>query len=601
MRLGAPLALWGLLVLPLIVLLYMLRTRRQDVPVSTIILWQRARRDLAAQRPARRLERSLLLLLQLLAAALIVLALAKPQLSLSGGQIPTAVIIDTSASMQATDETPTRFASAVRRAQELVASARGPVMIIEAGPRPQIVIPFSEPGAALAALERMRPTDGPGRLDQALTLALGQRAGGARPRVEVFTDRAGDAVPGVMYHVVGTSSRNVGIFGINVERDAGGSVLVIQVQNAGDRSERVPVIATMGDRRLHERTIDVGAHAVSSVSIPVAGSGVVRIELAVRDLLPVDNVAHAVVGTPPPRVIVAGAADRVLTEALAAIPVRFAPAQRVTSEALASADVVILNRTQPVELPPGNYLLLGTVAPNLPLTVDGTVAVGTALRWSLRHPVMRYVDLGEVTIGQALRLLPRGGEVLAEGDTALIWAHDGDGVRAVVVAFALDQSDLPLRVAFPIFLSNALSWLSGADRIYQTGDTVAIPSGSAPEAVVATPDGAQRRLPASAGRVIIPAVERAGVYTVRVGNREQRLAVNPVAEEINIAPIGPAPRPSSAQAPAAGERTGDIWRLILGLALVVLGAEWVVWLRGLPRIPKWGRNAYLLRQRGSHG
>ncbi|MGH2399578.1 MAG: vWA domain-containing protein, partial [bacterium] len=238
MSLREPVALWGLLILPLIVLLYMLRTRRQDVPVTTLILWQRARRDLAAQRPARRLERSLLLLLQLLAAALIVLALAKPQLSLSGGQTPTAVIIDTSASMQATDEPPSRFATAIRLAQEVVASAKGSIMIIDAGPRPQIVLPFSEPGAARAALDRMRPTDGPGRLDQALTVALGQRVGGVRPRVEVFTDRAGDAMPGVVYHVLGSSSQNVGVFGVNVERDAGGSVLIIQVQNAGDRPER---------------------------------------------------------------------------------------------------------------------------------------------------------------------------------------------------------------------------------------------------------------------------------------------------------------------------------------------------------------------------
>lgn len=601
MRLAEPLALWGLCVLPIIVLLYMLRTRRQAVPVSTLILWQRARRDLAAQRPARRLERSLLLLLQLLAAALIVLALAKPQLSLSGGQIPTAVIIDTSASMQATDETPTRFGAAIRRAQQVVGAASGPVMIIEAGPRPRIVTPFLEPGAARAALAQMRPTDGPGRLEQALTLALGQRVGGTRPRVQVFTDRAGNAMPGVTYHVVGSGSRNVGIFGINVERDARGSVLIVQVQNAGDRSERVPVIVSMGDRRVHERTIDVRAHAVASVAVPVAASGVARVELAVRDLLPVDNVAHAIVGTPPPRVIVAGSSDRVLTEALASIPVRFSPAQRVTPEALASADVVVLNRTPPVELPPGNYLLLGTTAPNLPLTVAGTVTGGTALRWSQRHPVMRYVDLNEVTIGQALRLQPRGGEVLAEGDSPLIWAYEGDGVRAVVVAFALDQSDLPLRVAFPIFLSNALSWLSGADRIYQTGDTVAIPSGSAPEAVVVMPDGAEHRLPASSGRVIIPTVEHAGVYAVRVGNREQRLAVNLVAEETNIAPVGAPVRSSSASASSEGDRTGALWRFILGLALAVLCAEWVLWLRGLPRTPTWARNAYLLRQRGSHG
>ncbi|HEU4798148.1 MAG TPA: hypothetical protein VFT63_04420, partial [bacterium] len=66
-------------------------------------------------------------------------------------------------------------------------------------------------------------------------------------------------------------------------------------------------------------------------------------------------------------------------------------------------------------------------------------------------------------------------------------------------------------------------------------------------------------------------------------------------------PVGAPPRSSSASAPRAGGRIGDIWRFILGLALIVLCAEWILWLRGLPRTPTWGRNAYLLRQRGSHG
>lgn len=599
MRLDAPAALWGLLVLPLIVLLYMLRTRRQDVPVSTLLLWQRARRDLAAQRPARRVERSLLLVAQLLAAALIVLALARPQLPLPGRGEPVVVVIDTSASMQATDEAPSRFAAAVRAAQEAAASAQGPVMVITAGARPRIAVPFSDPPLARDGLARLRATDGPGRLDQAITLALGQRTGGTRPRVEVFTDRAGAAVPGVTYHVVGSGVRNLGIAGIHVERDAGGSVLVVQVHNAGDRPERVPVIVTLGDRRLADRAFSVAAGAVASLTVPVAGRGVARIELGTRDLLDVDDVAYAVVGTPPPRVILAGSPDRVLAEALAAIPVRFAPALRVTPEALAASDVVILNRTPPVELPPGNYLLLGTTAPNLPLATDGTAHAPQLLRWAGRHPVMRYVDLGEVTIGEALRLVPRGGDVLAEGDTPLIWAYDGDGIRAVVLAFSLDQSDLPLRVAFPILLSNALSWLSGAERLYAAGDTIAIPSGSAPAAVVAGPDGGTQRVETTGGRIVLPAVERVGVYTVRIGDREVRLAVNPSAEESVIAPVAPPPAAGPRGAP--GGRTGDVWRLVLLAALLVLCAEWVLWLRTLPRIPRWARGAYLVRARGSDG
>src|SRR5438034_774447 len=83
------------------------RARRQDVPISSVLLWQRARQDLLAHMPVRRLERSLLLLLQLLVASLVVLALARPQLALPAASGPaTALVMDTSASMQATDVVP---------------------------------------------------------------------------------------------------------------------------------------------------------------------------------------------------------------------------------------------------------------------------------------------------------------------------------------------------------------------------------------------------------------------------------------------------------------------------------------------------------------
>ncbi len=586
MTLAFPAVLWGLLVLPAILLLYMLRTKRQDVAVSTVLLWQRARADLAAQRPARRLERSVLLLLQLLAAALVVLALARPQVALPWrGEAPTVIVMDTSASMQATDVAPSRFAVARSHAAALAASARGPVMVIAAGPRPRTVAPFADGAQARAALARLQPTDGPARLDQAITLAVGQRGAAGGARVEVFTDRAAAAIAGVTYHIVGVSSANVGIAGVNVERDVRGSVLVVQVTNAGDRAARVPVAVTMNGRPISQRTVPVPPGGLTSLTVPVAGSGIARIELGSRDALASDNVAYAMVGTPPPRVIVAGPADRVLTEALAAIPVGFSPIEHLTPETLAAADVVILNRTPPVDLPPGNYLLFGTVASNLPVTVEGTVRGPQVLRWSSHHPVMRYVDLTAITIGDALRLAPRGGDVLAEGETPLIWAYEHDGVRAVVVAFSPDQSDLPLHVGFPIFLNNALFWLAGAERSFQAGDTVMLPAGSATEALAIDPGGVEHRVRATGGRIVLPALERIGVYTIRAGGREQRLVVNPAPAESVIAPVFAPASPADPSARTRGLRT-DLWSAAVLLALGVLIAEWWLWMRSLPRIPQ---------------
>src|SRR5256712_4827374 len=462
MQLGLPAALWLLAVLPVIVLLYMLRARRQDVPISSVLLWQRARQDLLAHMPVRRLERSLLLLLQLLVASLVVLALARPQLALPAASGPaTALVMDTSASMQATDVLPSRFEAARAAALAEAARSAGPVMIVEAGPQPHAATGFADRVTARGALLRLRPTDAPARLEQAVAMAVAPRA--ARPGVRAVgvTGRATARVPGVQYSIVGETGRNIGIAGVRGDRKPGGYVTVGQVHNAGRLTERVPLTVSLNDRLVLERTVQVPAGATVGVPVRVAGEGILRAHITPHDPLAIDDTGYAVLGAPPVRVLIVGEQDRALVEALRAVGASVLPGTAPGAQTIAASDVVVLNRTPPVDLPPGNYLLVGTTALNLPLAVDGAVRAPQVLRWSRTHPVMRYVDLHDLTIGSALALRPRGGEVLAEGEVPLIWAYDSAGIRAVVLGFGLQESDLPLQIAFPILLNNALSWLSG--------------------------------------------------------------------------------------------------------------------------------------------
>ena len=584
MTLGLPAALWLLGVLPVIVLLYMLRARRQDVPISSVLLWQRARQDLLAHMPVRRLERSLLLLLQLLAASLVVLALARPQLALPAASgLATALVMDTSASMQATDVVPSRFEAARAAALAEVARSAGPVMVVEAGPQPHAVTGFADRGTARAALLRLRPTDAPARLEQAVAMAVAQRAGGRGVRVVVFTDRAAAPVPGVQYFIVGETGRNIGIAGVRGDRTPGGYVAVVQVHNAGRLTERVPLTVSLDDRLVLERTVQVPAGATVGVPVRVAGEGVLRAHITPHDSLAIDDTGYAVLGAPPVRALIIGEQDRALVEALRAIGASVLPAAAPGAQTIAASDVVVLNRTPPVDLPPGNYLLVGTTALNLPLAVDGAVRAPQVLRWSRTHPVMRYVDLHDLTIASALALRPRGGEVLAEGEVPLIWAYDSAGIRAVVLGFGLQESDLPLQIAFPILLNNALSWLSGAGDAYEAGDALIVPAGSHPEATLTGPDGRSTALRARDGQFVVPALERAGMYTLQFDGHTRRIAVNPAPSESEIAPVRPAAESDSSTPSRWVQRPLELARVLLALALMLLLAEWALWLRGLPR------------------
>src|SRR5215469_12623668 len=95
-------------IIPIILLLYFMRPKRQERIVGSTLLWKQALQDIQASRPWQRLRITPLLLLQLLAALVIVLILARPAIFASSPiRGNTIIILQASASMQATDVTPT--------------------------------------------------------------------------------------------------------------------------------------------------------------------------------------------------------------------------------------------------------------------------------------------------------------------------------------------------------------------------------------------------------------------------------------------------------------------------------------------------------------
>src|SRR5918992_2049909 len=131
----APLGLLGLLAIPVIVALYVLRLRRDERVVSSTYLWQQLVRDVEANAPWQRLRRSLLLLLQLLLAAALAFVVARPFAERPAGLSRDLVlVVDASASMRATDEFPDRLPAAKRAAIEVPPAppADGRVSIVAA-------------------------------------------------------------------------------------------------------------------------------------------------------------------------------------------------------------------------------------------------------------------------------------------------------------------------------------------------------------------------------------------------------------------------------------------------------------------------------------
>src|SRR5438093_5726201 len=94
----------------LVVVFYILKLRRRAVAIPFSPLWQRILRDKEATSLFSKLKRLLSLLVQLALLALLVLALGDPRAAATLVKGRTVVLlVDASASMQATDVAPSRI------------------------------------------------------------------------------------------------------------------------------------------------------------------------------------------------------------------------------------------------------------------------------------------------------------------------------------------------------------------------------------------------------------------------------------------------------------------------------------------------------------
>ena len=170
---------WGLLALvpPAIIALYFLKLRRQPLEVPSTYLWSRAIEDLHVNSLWQRLRQSLLLLLQLLLIVLIAFTLLRPGWSgtkLEGKRF--IFLIDTSASMAASDSQPTRLDQAKQQAIGLVEQMKpdNAAMVISFSNVAKVEQPFTDNRRLLRTkVELIEQTNRTSDLSEALRAASG--------------------------------------------------------------------------------------------------------------------------------------------------------------------------------------------------------------------------------------------------------------------------------------------------------------------------------------------------------------------------------------------------------------------------------------------
>ena len=603
----APAAAFLGLALPAILALYFLRIRRPTRIVSAIHLWPDQIRDRQANVPWQRLRPSWLLLLQLLAATALVLAALQPALPASATLARhSIVLLDASASMQATDVTPSRFAEAKRQVGVII-DQLGPqdrMTLISVAPTSRIIASSVGNRDALHhALDSITPSNGSADLSGALALASGLTRPGDDARAYLFSDgivdplrAAGNGLPfPVEYHRVGVSGENVGLTSLSVRTSAQSRAATLHVQNFGQQRRSLSIEWRADGRLLDVRPVSLQGGEAVDLSFPVpADATAVSARSESGDLFALDNAATAVARTPRAfRVLLVTTGNVFLEQALrlrSDLQVDVvAPASYRPGSAYA---LTVFDRFLPATLPVNPLVVIDPPAGSA-LAGGTAIGVGRVRASDAGDPLLANVDLQDVHVArsQDLRSSTFGRPLLTSLQTPLLLVRE-EPYRQALFGFDLHESDLPLRIAFPILVQNLSEWMlpsSVPGHSVEPDEAVTIvPEAGATSISVTRPDGSRRSL-APGALATFGDTDQPGIYTVDqlVSGRTDRswFAVNLFSTSISqLKPpdrLTLPPTRSSGALHAAHHGELDIWPWIALAALGLIAAEWLAFHRGL--------------------
>ena len=599
----APLAFAFAASIPVVIVFYLLKRKRVVKLVSSTLLWQKFLAETQASAPFQKLRKNWLLILQIILLALAVLALTRPYFATKAKPAQLRVVIlDASASMQATDETPSRFEKARSEALKWVDSLAGSdqMVILQAGANTEVKQSATSEKAALRrALQACACSDSPTRLVSALKMAESLVRDQRNAEIHLFSDGAvpelnefeNKALP-LVYHRVGKGANNLGITALDVRANpekAGQRAIYASVANFSTNSQATELELLLDDHLIETRplTIPSGETSPQVFLATQTRDGVFTVRLTTKDDLAADNQASIVSLLPKPtKILLVSRGDRLLEKALRAVAtVQLSIANDLTDPAT-GFDFVVLEDVTPTVWPKGNVLAIHVVNTNWLETVT-LVETPAIVDWKSTHPLLRYAGFDNVQIMQSLTAkTPSWAVSIVEAPQApLILAGELGRQRIVWIGFDILESNWPLRVSFPIFIANAVEWLNpanakGGQLLVKAGDPfrlgLAEPVSSAQ---ITLPSGQTKSITIDpkANEFAFGDTFKQGTYRVRLGTNDTVFCVDLLdAAESNIKPrdelqLG---KYTKVTATTMQRANMELWRTIAALGLLVLLGEW---------------------------
>lgn len=472
---------WAAIALPIIGF-YILKVRLRRQPVSTMLFWDKVFDEKKPRAWWQQLRHWLSLLLQLALLLLLVGALVDPLWSWQKNQRRKVVlVVDNSASMATMEEGKSRFDKAKLTASALARSIRvgDEMAILTAGGNATVAIGLTgHVRSLLEAIDRIELTDAPNSLTSAVEMAKRLVPPSTQSKLMLLTDGCDSAIEelqkdeSITVYGFGTPQDNLAITQFQVRRsllDAIGYQVLVEVTNLGAEPQKCRLELNLEDELVDVVPIELepGASKTLNLDHASATGGRLIAQISASDGIAVDNRALAVLPTRRKMPITLATAGSVfLKSVLESIPLVDLTVVEALPENFKSAreSIVVLHQKVPEQLPPGKLLVINPRNNCDQWTVGEPIETPLVSTIDDSSPVTQHVRLTNVLFPDARSLTFTGeSETLIKTplDEPLLSYIRRPGGDVLVLNVDLDLGDLPLRIAFPVLMKNAVEWFQG--------------------------------------------------------------------------------------------------------------------------------------------
>ncbi len=488
------LAWWAALTIP-IVLIYIIRVRLRRRPVSTLLFWNQLFDEKKPRAWWQQLRHWLSLLLQLAFVLLLVGAIIDPLWSWQKNtQRRIVLVLDNSASMSAIEASgKTRLHSSKEIAKGLARSLRqgDEMSLVSAGGQAMVHIGFTNHSRLLIdGIEACPETDAPSALLSAIATAdrlLKDRT--EKSEIIVLTDGCFEDFesiqnnPLVKIYGVGTTQSNTAITRYQVRRsvvDSVGYQVLIEVTNSGLEEVKTKLEITLEDSLVDvvPLSLKAGESQTRILDHTSSTGGRLVAKLDLKDALSMDNSAISILPQRAPLPItLVTSGSLFLKSVLESMPLVELTIVETAPDAAPARGLLVIDRKIPAIVPRGRVLVVDPQNHTDLWTVGEKLEQPLVARVEKDSPLTQHIRLDNVLFPGAKQLTftrPVEALILDPLDSPMLARLKRPFGDLWILTCNLEQSDLPLRIAFPVLVKNAIEWFQGNEGQLQP----AVPTGS---------------------------------------------------------------------------------------------------------------------------